>query len=235
MWSSVMEVPNRSGVVADPSWNAAGPLLTVRSSSSGREGTIMKLRTVRVLAICGAMVLLACVPGTAGARSAAGRHCAVRLEPTSYPKPNVILARAVRVGCYDTLSEAVEAGSGGAIRLPRNTTPQELTDELIARSTVTARIGGGTTLIGTEWMGLSYSGGSRSWYAPDACIGNTWETDYVGDSWNDVFDSGKGFGGCDTNKKFVHANFGGDVLTCTPNCADYGALQNEVSSLRWKP
>jgi len=195
----------------------------------------MKLRTVRVLAICGTMVLLASVPGTAGARSATGRHCAVRLEPTSYPKPNVILARAVRVGCYDTLSEAVEAGSGGAIRLPRNTTPQELTDELIARSTVTARIGGGTTLIGTEWMGLSYSGGSRSWYAPDACIGNTWETDYVGDSWNDVFDSGKGFGGCDTNKKFVHANFGGDVLTCTPNCADYGALQNEVSSLRWKP
>ncbi len=195
----------------------------------------MKLRTVRVLAICGTMVLLACVPGTAGARSAGGRHCAVRLEPKSYPKPNVILARAVRVGCYDTLSEAVEAGSGGAIRLPRGTTGADLTDELIARSTVTGRIGGGTTLIGTEWTGLNYFGSSRSWYAPDACDGNTWETDYVGDNWNDEFESGRGFGGCDTNKKFVHANFGGDVLTCTPSCADYGSLRNQVSSLRWRP
>jgi hypothetical protein len=195
----------------------------------------MKLRTARVLAICGTMVLLACVPGTAGARSAEGRHCAVRLEPESYPKPHVILARAVRVGCYDTLSEAVEAGSGGAIQLPRSTTPAELTDELIARSTVTARIGGGSTLIGTEWTSVGYTSNSKSYLAPDACAGNIWETDYVGDAWNDVFDSGKGFGGCDTNKKFVHANFAGDVLTCSPSCTDYGTLRDEVSSLRWKP
>ena len=126
----------------------------------------MKLRTVRVLAICGTMVLLACVPGTAGARSAAGRHCAVRLEPQSHPKPHVILARGVRVGCYDTLSEAVEAGSGGAIRLPRETTPQELTDELIAKSTVTARIGGGETLIGTEWISVGYTSNSKSYFGP---------------------------------------------------------------------
>lgn len=194
----------------------------------------MKLRTVRVLAICGTMVLLACVPGTAGARPAAGRHCAVRLEPASYPKPNVILARAVRVGCYDTLSEAVEAGSGGVIRLPRETTPEELTDELIARSTVTARIGGGDTPIGTEWSSISYSGGSRTYVAPDACAGNVWELGDIG-VWNNEFESGKGLGGCDTNKRFSQVNFGGAVVTCTPNCPDYVDLRNDVSSLRWKP
>ena len=58
---------------------------------------------------------------------------------------------------------------------------------------------------------------------------------YVGNFWNDDFESGRGFGGCDTNKKFKAANFGGDVLTCTPDCLSYGVLRNEVSSLRWKP
>ena len=82
---------------------------------------------------------------------------------------------------------------------------------------------------------MGYTSNSKSYLAPDACAGNIWETDYVGDAWNDLFDSGKGFGGCDTNKKFVHANFGGDVLTCSPSCGDYGSLRNQVSSLRWKP
>ena len=57
----------------------------------------------------------------------------------------------------------------------------------------------------------------------------------VGAFWDNVFSSGKGFGGCDTNKKFENTNFGGSVLTCTPNCTNYGTLSNQVSSLRWKP
>jgi hypothetical protein len=193
----------------------------------------MKLGTVRVLAICGALVLLACVPGTAGARPAAGRHCVFRLDPVSRPKPHVISASLERVGCFDTLSEAIEAGSGGSIRLARSTQPAELTNAMIAEATV--RRAGDDTLIGTEWSSLNFSGSSNSYMAPNACAGVTFEIAYVGDTWNDRFESGKGFGGCDTNKKFVHSNFGGDVLTCTPNCSDYGVLRNEVSSLKWKP
>jgi hypothetical protein len=193
----------------------------------------MKLGTVRVLAICGALLLLACVPGTAAARSASGRHCVFRLDPVSRPKPHVISARLVKVGCFDTLSEAIEAGSGGAIKLPSSTNPADMTDDLISDSTVT-RVGD-DTLIGTEWSGTGFGGLSNNYLAPDACAGVTYEVAYVGDIWNDRFESGKGFGGCDTNKKFVHSNFGGDVLTCTPNCIDYGTLRNEVSSLKWKP
>jgi hypothetical protein len=194
----------------------------------------MKLGTVRVLAICGALLLLACVPGTAGARPAAERHCAVRLVPESRPKPHVIAARLERVGCFDTFSEAIEAGSGGSIRLASSIQPAELTDAVITDST-TSRITG-DTLIGTEWAATNYTGSSKSYWAPDACAGNVWEVDYVGDNWNDEFESGRAYGGCDTNKKFVHANFGGDVLTCTPNCSDYGtSFRNQISSLRWKP
>lgn len=191
-----------------------------------------KLGTVRVLAICGALVLLAFVPATAGARTA-GRHCVFRLEPVSRPKPHVISARLEQVGCFDNLSEAIEAGSGGSIQLPRSTQPADLTDEMIVEATV-ERVGD-DTLIGTEWAGTSFSGVSSNYWAPDACVGVTYEVPYVGDALNDRFESGKGFGGCDTNRKFVHSNYGGDVLTCSPNCGDYGPLRNEVSSLKWKP
>jgi hypothetical protein len=193
----------------------------------------MKLGSARVLAICGALLLLAMTPASAGARSSAGRHCVFRLDPMSRAAPHVVSATLERVGCFDTLSEAIEAGSGGAIQLPRSTTPGSVTDRMISESTV-ARVGD-DTLIGTEWNTTSYGGASNSYMAPDACAGVTYEVSYVGDTWNDRFESGKGFGGCDTNKKFVHSGFGGDVVTCSPNCTDYGALRNEVSSLRWKP
>jgi hypothetical protein len=177
------------------------------------------------------LLLLACVPGTAGARSATGRHCVFLLDPVSRPKPHVISARLVKVGCFGTLSGAIEAGTGGAIQLPETTTPQELTDDLLARSTTSRTL----PVIGTEWNGDNYTNASNSYMAPDTCAGTTYELSYVTDLWNDRFESGKGFGGCDTNKKFAHANFGGDVLTCSPNCTDYGLLSNEVSSLKWKP
>jgi hypothetical protein len=145
----------------------------------------------------------------------------------------VISARLERIGCFDTFSEAIEAGSGGSIRLADSTSPRELTDDLMAEST-TSRISG-NTLIGTEWTATQYTQSSREYWADNACQGVIWEVPYVGDNWNDDFESGKAFGGCDTNKKFGHADFDGTVVTCTPNCSDYGILKNQVSSLRWKP
>ncbi len=192
----------------------------------------MKLGSLRVLAICGALLLVAMTPVSAGARSGAGRHCAYIVEPVTRSKPHVVSARLVRVGCFESLSGSIEAGTGGAVRLPAQTDPSDLTDGLIAASTL-SRVG--NVVIGTEWNGDGFSGTSRDFMAPDTCAGTTYEVAYVGDTWNDKFESGKGFGGCDTNRKFVHSDFGGDVLTCTPNCGDYGALSNQVSSLKWKP
>ena len=90
-------------------------------------------------------------------------------------------------------------------------------------------------LIGTEYNSSGYAGASQSYFAPVTCsTGVVWEVADVGATWDNRFQSGKGFGGCDTNKKFQNTNFGGNVLTCTPNCSDYGALSNQVSSLRWR-
>jgi hypothetical protein len=109
-----------------------------------------------------------------------------------------------------------------------------LTDALLAADTIASATA--DVLIGTEFVGTNYTGTSKSYFAPETCsIGVVWDVGNVGATWDDRFSSGKGFGGCDTNKKFEDTNFGGSVLTCTPNCANYGALSNQVSSLRWKP
>jgi hypothetical protein len=194
----------------------------------------MKLGSLRALAICGALLAVVIAPiGSAGARSTTHRHCAYRLVPESRPRPHVVSARLEKVGCYATFSGAIEAGTQGAVRLPASITPTDLSESLITGVAV-SRLGG-DTLIGTEFNQIGYGGSSKNYFAPNACSGVSYEVDYVTDTWNDQFASGKGFGGCDSNRKFAHANFGGNVVTCSPNCGDYGGLRNEVSSLKWKP
>jgi hypothetical protein len=156
-------------------------------------------------------------------------HCAFALSPVSR-SGSTTTARAVLIGCYTTYEAAVEAGYGGTVDVAEGSTPVSLTSEQL--TTMAA----GDVLIGTEWTATGYAGTSNSYFASTTCSSaQVWQLNYVGDSWNDSFGSGKGFGGCDINKKFEDADYGGAVLTCTPNCSGYGSLNNRVSSLKWKP
>ncbi|MEA2580109.1 MAG: hypothetical protein QOE83_1001 [Actinomycetota bacterium] len=185
-------------------------------------------RFITILAV--ALAVFACAQ-PAGA--AAASNCAYVLVPVSDEAGSSLVTPEL-IGCYATYSAALSAGSDGAITVPSSMTPQRLSDAILADSTVDSDLSG--VLIGTEWVLSSYAGNSTSYFAPSTCSSSqTWDLSYVGDAWNDRFNSGKGFGGCDSNKKFQDPNFGGTVLTCTPNCSGYGSLNNEVSSLRWKP
>jgi hypothetical protein len=171
---------------------------------------------------------------TAVTASAAASNCAVLLVPGSVDSSGELLATEVDLGCYPTYAEALSVGSSGAIDVPALTTPASLTDAVLAADTIATATA--DVLIGTEFTGVSYGGTSKSYFASATCsTGVVWGVADVGASWDNEFSSGKGFGGCDTNKKFENTNFGGSVLTCTPNCTNYGALSNQVSSLRWKP
>ena len=171
---------------------------------------------------------------TAAPASAAPSNCAVLLVPSSIDASGAILATEVDLGCYPTYAEALAAGSSGAIDVPPGTTPVSLTDAVLTADTIVTETA--NVLIGTEFTGIGYGGTSKSYFATETCsVGVVWDVADVGASWDNLFSSGKGFGGCDTNKKFENTNFGGSVLTCTPNCTNYGTLSNRVSSLRWKP
>ena len=165
--------------------------------------------------------------------AAASSNCAVLLVPGSVDPSGAILATEVDLGCYPTYAEALAAGSGGAIDVPALTTPASLTDTVLAADTIA--IAAADVLIGTEFTGIGYGGSSKSYFASATCsTGVVWGVADVGASWDNQFSSGKGFGGCDTNKKFEHADYLGTVVTCTPNCNDYGVLRSEVSSLKWR-
>jgi hypothetical protein len=182
------------------------------------------------------LVIVALIAVAAGsllalpAQGRAGRHCAYRLV-TIERHGSVNVTRPELIGCYSTFSQSISAATGGAVRVRETMTPQELTDADLQAGTSAADV-----IIGVEYLQTSYGGDSTNYAATATCSAtNIWEWNYVGDQLNDRFSSGKGFGGCDHNKKFAAADFGGDVLTCTPNCANYGTLSNEVSSLRYRP
>jgi hypothetical protein len=164
------------------------------------------------------------------ARADEAQHCVARLVPME-PIAGPTLAELEPVGCFTSFDEALEAGAGTTIDVSADVSPQTLSDQTAAALSTASSV-----LIGTEYDGFLFLGNSQSYFAPSTCsAGVIWSVGNVGAEWNDRFQSGKGFGGCDTNKKFQHENFGGNVKTCTPNCSDYGSLANQVTSLRWRP
>lgn len=189
-------------------------------------------RFVGVLAVV--LIASATFVASAAPAAAGSQNCAVLLVPNSIDPSGTILATEVDLGCFAMYADALAVGSSGAIEISDATTPSSLTDATLAA--VTDSAASSDVLIGTEYDAYNYGGSSKSYFASETCSsGVVWELADVGSTWNNRFQSGKGFGGCDTNKKFQNTNFGGNVVTCTPNCSDYGTLSNQVSSLRWKP
>lgn len=172
---------------------------------------------------------------TLPAHATQATNCAYALVPTGQILDDGAQeADVVEIGCYSTLSQAVAAGTDGATKLPAGAQPTTTTQALVDASTTTTS--SSLVLIGIEYTAINYTFSSSTYYAPETCSsGVIWEDPFVGDLWNNDFESGIGYGGCDVNKKFSLRDFGGDVLTCTPNCANYGFMANRVSSLRWKP
>jgi hypothetical protein len=185
------------------------------------------MRYIRASVAITALLVSALQPGPAAAD--VPQHCAVWLEPSSV-HGDVIVADLVDLGCYATYSEALEVGSGGAVVVEDSATSASLTDQALGGDASASS----SVVIGTEWDETGFASSSRSYFASATCSTSlSWEVGYVTDTWNDRFESGKGFGGCDRNRKFQHSQFGGTSVLCTPNCSTYGSLNNEVSSLRW--
>lgn len=180
-------------------------------------------RSTLVLMLVGALII-----GAAPAQAEIAGHCAYRLVPIERIG-KVVNADLELVGCFADFSEAVRAGLGSEVQVDGALTPRSVTDEAIEPLVTT------NVMIGTEFDGLNFSGASKSYFAATTCTASTtWQVANVGAEWNDRFQSGKGFGGCNTNRKFQHESFGGTVRVCTPNCTDYAALANQVTSLRWR-
>ena len=228
-----------SRLVAVAGLVAIGSLLPSANATSGRHCAIQLNPISRHGSVIEARgTVVGCYPTFAQALAAGSDRCrsARGSRRQRHPPPERRRPRRVAGGlparrlAEPARSAAVIAAFGAASPL-RDRQLVLLGDDDLPPVSPTSSV-----LIGTEYNALGFGGSSNDYFASTACAGtDVWEVNYVGDAWNDLFSSGKGFGGCDHNKKFQDADFGGSVLTCTPNCNDYGLLSNEVSSLRWKP
>jgi hypothetical protein len=190
----------------------------------------------RLFAMVVTLMVLSVFAGTASASASMPLHCAYLLVPIGPgSEAGSISAMPVEIGCYSSASDAIYAGTGGEM------VPEQLAGDNLTQGTLDAYATplASDYLLGREFDGTNYcciaAGQYVEYFASSGCGPTVWQVANVGAGWNDRFESGKGFSGCDHNKKFENENFGGAVLTCTPNCSTYGVLNNQVTSLRWKP
>ncbi|MGH2448816.1 MAG: hypothetical protein ACRDFS_09490, partial [Chloroflexota bacterium] len=131
-------------------------------------------------------------------------------------------------GCFQTFPEAIHAATGGAVSLPPNTAPAQLTQAMLDVPST-------STVIGEDYMDSGFGGQNLTWYESSDINGCTDGSYYTAASmpsgWNDDVSSARSFGGCATYNHFENVNFGGSRLTCT--YSSMGAMNDQTSSEKW--
>jgi hypothetical protein len=165
--------------------------------------------------------------------AAKAKHCVAKLQRVA---PDVALSQVADLNCYPTFSDAIFAATEGAVLLPAKESLKEqlkvLNQELnFQKATPTP---GAPYVISVDYRDASYVGTTLTFTATEPCSSTVfYELAGMPAGWNDVTSSTLGYSSCDQNIQYEHANFGGAVLTCTPNCAGFGALNDRVSARRW--
>ncbi len=151
------------------------------------------------------------------------RHCVVQIEPL---QPGQQASEMLEPVCFDSFSEAIDAATQGAVRLPPTTKPNEFTAEMLAPAS--------TTVIGIDYSSSNYSGTSLVWTASNTVgctTGLTYAAPTMPSGWNDVVSSARTYGGCNRSPHYEHTYYSGAVLTCP--CATMGVMDNATSSEKW--
>jgi hypothetical protein len=158
-------------------------------------------------------------------------YCVVFIEPLALGQA----ASTVRdLRCFRSYAEGVTYATGGRLRLAANASPKQLTEAQLNAAT-------GSSLIGRDYEDPNYDcnifGPCLDWWV-DNDFGCTGGRNYVATSmpsgWNDQVSSTKAFTGCSRNQNFENTNYGGALLTCLPNCATMGVMNDATSSKQWR-
>lgn len=187
------------------------------------------------------------ITGAAATESTASEapveHCAVQVHATNVLDPDEVIPEPRFVGCFDTYSEAVYAGTNGAVRVPADLSPDSTAAEIQAAAGDNEAIGvegdykpripnSIEVLIGRDWANRGFSGSTLSWFASNKCSSTRgFKAPSMPRGWNDRIGSTEGFSRCDVIS-YEHAKFGGAHERC--GICNLGALNDEVSSHRWR-
>lgn len=177
--------------------------------------------------------LLAAPAATAGTPSAesSGEACAVGVAPvvltaietTAAPIPEPV------VDCFPSFGEAVEFATGGELSAD---SPAEL-ESVIESAEVTAA----SVVLGYEYKGTSYTGGSLVLYGTSGSgcgSGSTYGFSSMPSGWSDVISSAKVFASC-WSTHYDYTGYSGDRRTCYGSCSSLGTMNNRTSSILFRP
>lgn len=183
--------------------------------------------------------------GRHAANAKKNRHCVTDLSKSDTPPT-----------CYDTFTAAIAAATGGQITdAPADSRAAMNDQRLMARMnatggkkglaasgdkkspaiTPTAHVSGH---IGTIFYDDQFGGSSNNYIGSHGCDDDLHENPfdaefrkaYVGDDWNDDFESIRGFNNC-WMRVWEHRDFGGVSTQWAPELSDLGVLNDEGSAL----
>ncbi len=160
--------------------------------------------------------------------SPADRHCVLEIDPI---RPGESASQVRPVGCFATFSEAISAATRGAVRLPPDIGPDEVTPEMLAPAQ-------SNIVIGIDYWDSNFRGQSLVWETPHTAgcsDGSTYGSPGMPPGWNDEVSSARSYAGCNHYYHYEHTNWTGAVLDCGGSCATMGVMNDQTSSERWTP
>jgi hypothetical protein len=165
-----------------------------------------------------------------GAAPALGEHCVVKtvaFNPGEAPPSNLPPAK---LDCFASFAEAILFATKGAVQLPPNATPDQLTPELLAATAVTPT----QNLIAIEYEHVDYGGRSLTFSSETTCAQSNIAAPSMPSGWNDIISSAQAFSGCNNSYHYENVNYQGTVANCGSACNWIGDVLNDrTSSILW--
>lgn len=151
------------------------------------------------------------------------KHCVIIIEPL---QPGQTTSKTSEPQCFATFAEALAFVTNGAVVVPQDFRPDDLTDEILAATT--------DTVVGIEYIDANFLGSSLTWGTPNSngCSDGTVYQSNVPNDWNDKISSARAFQGCNSFLHYANANYSGSTHQCAPNCATMSVMNDQTSSVR---
>lgn len=195
-----------------------------------------QVRRGSVLLAAVALALVAAWPAAArdgrGSGASTGRNCVNHLEHLNSYSAEAIVVSSI---CFDTFAQAFRHMTRGRVAVPDNLRPDQVTDAMVAPLSADSVV-----VLSTDWGGDNYHDGgffdmsSVNWEASSSCTTTqSWALSSVGNRYDNLISSSKTYGNCHKGQHYENTNYGGARLTCQPNCATMGIMNNQTSSLSW--
>jgi hypothetical protein len=137
--------------------------------------------------------------------------------------------------CFDSFTDAIAFATGGAITDAPADAAKAATPAFARRIDAVGATGC-PCLLGLVWVHADFAGASKGWTANSTCD-TSGDVDhgvgYVGNSWNDVISSSRGYNNCQL-KHWEHANWEGRSTGWLSSASYLGdAMNDETSSLQF--